>query len=258
MRQPHWNSMQIVPPQSGQPLTNQSRSTQQRTSPSRSSRSRAIGVLLVDDHEVVRDTIAALLGTVEGIEVVGSCADADSALRSVVKHEPDVVLMDVEMPGLLCYEAVRRIHANHPGTRVVLLSGYEDDRNIASAIESGAMGYLTKDLAVDRVVEAIRSVAHGEPWFSSRPETPSPQPTPIERNAPAEAAELDRLGTLTERELEVLRYVARGLRKKDVAETMHLSVKTIDNHTTRVMSKLGVHDRVDLARLAIRVGLVQP
>lgn len=217
-----------------------------------------IRVLVVDDHEVVRATLAALLATEPDIEVVGTCADADEAIRCASKWPIDVVLMDVEMPGLLCYDAVRTIRAQHPETGVLLLSGYNDDRNIDSAIEAGAAGYITKDQAVDRVIEAIRTVARGDRWFSEAIEKRLRLARGNKNSGHAPQSEDDRLASLTERELEVLRYVARGLRKKEIAGTMHLSVKTVDNHTTRLMSKLGVHDRVDLARLAIRTGLVQP
>ena len=218
----------------------------------------SIRVIVVDDHEVVRATLAALLTTEPDIDVIGTCADADEAVRCVAAGAVDVVLMDVEMPGLLCYDAVRTIRTQHPETSVLLLSGYNDDRNIGSAIEAGAAGYITKDQAVDRVIEAIRTVAKGERWFREAVEN---RLGPSSGQAPPNDAPLrenERLASLSERELEVLRYLARGLRKKEIAETMCLSVKTIDNHTTRLMSKLGVHDRVDLARLAIRIGLVQP
>jgi len=218
----------------------------------------SIRVLVVDDHEVVRATLAALLATEPDIEVVGTCADADEAIQRALAGPLDVVLMDVEMPGLLCYDAVRTIRAQHPQTSVLLLSGFDDERNIDSAIEAGAAGYITKDQAVDRVIEAIRAVAQGERWFNEVVEKRLRPASTRQGQGAGPQSEDDRIASLTERELEVLRYLARGMRKKEIAETMHLSVKTIDNHTTRLMSKLGVHDRVDLARLAIRTGLVQP
>jgi DNA-binding NarL/FixJ family response regulator len=215
---------------------------------------KTISVLLADDHALVRDALANWLRESGDVQVVGEVGSADEALAVAVREKPDIVLMDIDMPGLLAFDAVRTIRARSPKTRIIVLSGFFHDRYIEEALASEASGYITKGETTETVLRAIRTVAAGGAYFS-----PQVQARIVVDSHGARLSEASktRASTLTPRELEVLRYIARGLSKKDIAAIMHLSVKTVDNHSTSLMSKLNIHDRVELARYAIREGLAE-
>ncbi len=213
-----------------------------------------ISVLLVDDHALVRESLGQWLRAEDGITVVASVGSADEAIQEALRFKPDVVLMDIDMPGLLCFDAAQVIRTRCPSTRVVFLSAFFSDRYIEDALAAGASGYLTKGVPPEQVVKAVRDVAQGGVCFS-----PEVQQRLVIDSGGVKlgTASKTRVSTLTPRELEVLRYLARGLSKKEIANTMHLSVKTVDNHSASLMSKLDIHDRVELARFAIREGLAE-
>lgn len=216
---------------------------------------RTITVLLADDHALVRESLGNWLRESGDIRVVGEVGSADEAVAVAVRERPDVVLMDIDMPGLLAFDAVRTIRTRCPNTRIIVLSGFFHDRYIEEALSAEASGYITKGESADAVVRAVRAVASGGTYFSPEVQARIVVDTHGARLA-AEGS--TRASTLTPRELEVLRYIARGLSKKDIAAIMHLSVKTVDNHSTSLMTKLNIHDRVELARYAIREGLAEP
>lgn len=213
-----------------------------------------ISVLLVDDHALVRDALGSWLRGEEGIRVVGEVGSADEAVAMAVQHHPDIVLMDIDMPGLLAFEAARLIRSRSERSRIVFLSAFTSDRYIEDALKAEAAGYISKNQPPDTVVKAIRQVAAGGVYFS-----PEVQRRIVIESGGARLAKegKTRVSTLTQREMEVLRYLARGLSKKEIAATMHLSVKTVDNHSASLMGKLDIHDRVELARFAIREGLAE-
>lgn len=217
--------------------------------------SRAITVLLVDDHALVRNTLSAWLRQTGRFDVVGAAADADTAVTDVIRLQPDVVVMDIDMPGLLAFDAARVMRSRSPSTRILFLSAFFHDRYIEEALNVEASGYIGKGQPPERVAEAIATVASGGVSFA--PEVQS-RIVIDQSGLHLAGTGRTRTSTLTPRELEVLRYVARGMAKKDIAKTMHLSVKTVDNHCTSLMTKLDIHDRVDLARFAIREGLAEP
>lgn len=217
--------------------------------------SRAITVLLVDDHALVRNTLSAWLRQTGRFDVVGAAADADTAVTDVIRLQPDVVVMDIDMPGLLAFDAARVMRSRSPNTRILFLSAFFHDRYIEEALNVEASGYIGKGQPPERVAEAIATVASGGVSFA--PEVQS-RIVIDQSGLHLAGTGRTRTSTLTPRELEVLRYVARGMAKKDIAKTMHLSVKTVDNHCTSLMTKLDIHDRVDLARFAIREGLAEP
>lgn len=216
---------------------------------------RPLNIVLADDHSLVRSTLATWLRTTAGFNVVAEVGNADAAVDACINANPDVVVLDIDMPGLQCFDAARSIKARCPNTRVLFLSAFFHDRYIEDALAVEASGYVTKGESPQTIVEAIRIAVAGGVYFS--PEIKSR--LIIDSNGV-------RLGTktatrsalLTSREVEVLRYIARGMAKKEIAATMHLSVKTVDNHCTSMMNKLDIHDRVDLARFAIREGLAEP
>lgn len=217
--------------------------------------SRAVTVLLADDHSLVRGALAQWLRANSDVEVVSEVGDAAAAIEEAVRTKPDVVVMDIDMPGLLCFDAARTIKARCPTTRVVFLSAFFHDRYIEEALSVEASGYLTKGEPPESVLEAIRTVAGGGVYFSA-----DVQDRLVVNSGGVKLANKPKTvaSTLTSREIEVLRYIARGMSKKEIGTTMNLSVKTIDNHCSSLMNKLDIHDRVELARFAIREGLAEP
>jgi DNA-binding NarL/FixJ family response regulator len=208
---------------------------------------------VVDDHAVVRESITERLNREVGFALIGSAGSADEAVEKVRASAPDIILMDIDMPGLNCFDAARTMMAIRPVAKVIFLSGHVHDSYIEQALAVKARGYLTKGESAASVATAIREVASGGAYFS--------EAVRARIVIGASGARLGkqksrvRAATLTPREKEVLRYIAQGLEKKDMAEVMHLSTKTVDHHVTRLMRKLNIHNRVDLARYAIREGL---
>lgn len=214
-----------------------------------------VRVLLADDHAMLRTTLASWLRSTNDITVVSEVGNADDAVTQALALNPDVVVMDIDMPGLSCFDAARTIKSRLPETRIIFLSAFIHDRYINEALSVGASAYITKGEPPGKVADAIRTTAAGGVLFS--PEVQSRMVVDgagVRIGAPVKT----RVSLLTQRELEVLRYIARGMSKKEIANTMHLSVKTVDNHSTSLMGKLDIHDRVELARFAIREGLAEP
>ncbi len=212
-------------------------------------------VLLVDDHVLVLKMLVDRLACEPDIEVVGTVEDARSAVTEAIRLRPDVILMDIDMPGTSCFDAARTIHCQYPMTNLIFLSAFVNDRYVEQALEIEATGYLTKIEPPESVVAAIRAVANGKCYFS-----PQVQSRIVIGSKCVQLAQpkQSRTSTLSSREEEVLCYVAQGLSKKEIAKVMHISVKTVNNHTSHLMEKLQIHDRVKLARFAIREGLVKP
>lgn len=214
-----------------------------------------IRILLADDHALIRSAVGDLLANQAQFEVVARVADAKSALDKTIELKPDVLLLDIDMPGLVSFEAAREAHRLCPSTKIVFLSAFSHDRYIEQALAAHASAYVTKSASPEELIAAIHSVANGGTYFS---------PEIVARLVvESDGVRLIREGhtrgvTLTDREVEVLRYVSRGLSKKEIAGILNLSVRTIDTHVRNVMDKLGIHDRVELARYAIREGLSEP
>lgn len=216
---------------------------------------KTIAVLIVDDHALIRDMLAERLAAENDMRVVGAAADADEAVTLVVKHQPQVVIFDIDMPGLLCFSAARTIRARSPGTRVLFLSRFINDRFIEQALEVQAAGYVSKEQPLSEVIQAIRTVASGGVHFSPQVQSRIVIDQTGARLAPSGRS---RLATLSNRELEVLQYIARGMSRRQIAGTMHLSQKTVDSHCAALMTKLNMHSSVELTRFAIREGLAIP
>lgn len=214
-----------------------------------------IRIVIVDDHAVLRDGLTAQIEREDGMAVVGQAGDAETAIDLVVKHRPDIVLMDIDLPGLNCFAAARTMAARLPQTRVLFLSAYDHDRYIDQALAVNAWGYLTKGESFRAVRDAIRAVASGRVYYSDDIKS---RLVAHGEGFKLAQTEKTRVSTLSERELEVIQYVARGLSVKGIAEIMHISAKTVDNHKSNIMSKLDIHDRVELARFAMREGIATP
>ncbi|MEU4404159.1 response regulator transcription factor [Streptosporangium sp. NPDC023963] len=213
-----------------------------------------ITVLLADDQALVRAGFRSLLGRSREITVVGEAATGDEAVRLARATRPDVILMDIRMPGLDGIEATRRILAELPGTRVVILTTFDTDEHIFAALRAGASGFLTKEVEPAELRRAVAVVAAGEALLSS-----GVTRRVVERFAhrPAPLAG-DGLAVLTPREREVVRLVAEGLSNGQIADTLVISPLTAKTHVTRALAKLGVRDRVQLVILAYESGLVRP
>ena len=219
-------------------------------------------VLLVDDQSLLRMGMRLVLDAADGLDVVGEAGDGEAALTQVAALDPDVVLMDVRMPGMNGIEATARIVAEHPRSRVLILTTFDLDEYAFEGLRAGASGFLLKDAPPAELVQAIRSVASGDAVVSPRitrrmldlfadrmPETASPPEQP--RVDP-------RLESLTPREEEVLRAVAEGLSNLEIAERLVVSETTVKTHVGRVLAKLGVRDRVQAVVWAYETGLVRP
>ncbi len=211
-------------------------------------------ILLVDDHAMLRRMLAHRLGEEVDLRVVGSVSNAEAAITEAARLKPDIILMDIEMPGLTCFEAVRTIQVCSPESRVIFLSAFFHDRYIEQALAVRAWGYIVKSESEDVVVAAIRRVVSDLPYYS-----PEVQARLVIEGGAAKLthASTSRASTLSDRELEVLRYLVRGMARKEIARTMHISGHTVNRHITNLMDKIGIRDRLELARYAIREGLAE-
>lgn len=212
----------------------------------------SISILLVDDHAMVRRLLGQRLEAEPDMTVVAAVGNADEAITEAIRLKPDIILMDIDMPGLSCFDAAGTIHRQCCDSRIIFLSAFFHDRYIEQAMAVRAWGYITKNEPEDSVLKAIRKVSAGIAYFS--PEVKA-RIVVDSQGARLASQGRSRASSITEREMEVLRYLARGMAKKEIARTMHISVNTVNRHTTSLMSKLDIHDRVELARYAIREGL---
>ncbi len=210
-----------------------------------------IRVVVVDDHQIVRDGLTALLGALDGIEVVGSAADGREALHVVEEAEPDVVVMDIQMPRLDGIEATRFLVGRDPALRVLMLTMNEDDDTILSAIRAGACGYLLKGAGAGEVHNAIRTAAGGGMVFGA---SMAQQLTALLASGSARPVEDEPFPDLTERERSVLRMVAAGRSNDDIAGELYVSNKTVRNTVSAIYTKLGVNGRADAIVKALEAG----
>ncbi|MET0973024.1 MAG: response regulator transcription factor [Thermoleophilaceae bacterium] len=212
-----------------------------------------IRVLIADDHAVVRQGLRTFLELQDDIEVMGDACDGEEAVAAALDGRPDVVIMDLMMPGLDGIEATRRILRERPATRVIALTSFLDDEKVLPAVRAGAAGYLLKDVEPEQLVRAIRTVHGGEALLH-----PAATATVMRELADhAEPADEADLG-LTGREREVLALVARGLPNKLIAHELGIAEKTVKTHMSSILAKLGVTDRTQAALLAVRRGWVEP
>ncbi|MBI4319156.1 MAG: response regulator transcription factor [Chloroflexi bacterium] len=212
-----------------------------------------IRVLLVDDHTILRDGIRALLSLYDDIEVVGEASDGREAIERVREVRTDVILMDLAMPGLGGLEATMEIRKESPGCKVLILTQHENKEYIFPILRAGAVGYVLKRAAGTDLVTAIRAVARGESFLD-----PAVAKMVIDgyvgrAHGQSDAEVLDRL---SDREKQVLKLVAEGRSNKEIGDLLCLSVKTVMGHRANVMEKLGIHNRTELVKYAIRMGLI--
>ncbi len=213
-----------------------------------------IAVLLVDDHAVVRQGLRALLEAEGDMVVVGEAENGRQAVAQTKKTLPDVVVMDVAMPGMNGLEATRQIVKNLPSTRVLVLTSYGDDDYVAQLLDAGATGYLVKQTAAADLLKAIRVVHEGNTFFSPAIAKRLRQ---HDREAFAGGQTAARVAKLTSREAEVLQLVAEGFANKQIAAELSISIKTVEKHRQQAMNKLNIHDVAGLTRYAISKGWVE-
>ncbi|MEZ0068251.1 DNA-binding NarL/FixJ family response regulator [Streptacidiphilus sp. MAP12-20] len=214
-----------------------------------------IRVVLADDQPLVRSGLRVLINDHPDLHVVGEAGSGDEAIRLVGELKPDVVVMDIRMPGMDGIEAARQITAGPETARIVMLTTFDDDQYVYGALRAGASGFLVKDMALEEILSAIRVVAAGEALiapsvtrrliaeFANRPDLPAATPR-------------RKLTGVTDRELEVLTLVGRGLSNSEIAEELFISVATAKSHVARILSKVDARDRVQLVILAYEAGLV--
>jgi two-component system NarL family response regulator len=212
-----------------------------------------VRVLVVDDHALFRHGLVSVLRSAADLEVVGEARDGMEAIEQAATLEPDVVLMDVRMPTVNGIEAARRIRVAQPTVRVLMLTESEDEDDLFGALRAGATGYLLKEVAIDEIADAIRSVANGQALVSPSMTTKLLS----EFNAMSRRLEEEHDGRrLTDRELEVLRLIARGMSNKDIGTELVISENTVRNHVRNILEKLQVRSRVEAAMYAVREKLV--
>lgn len=210
--------------------------------------------MLADDHRILREGLRNLLAQQTDMTVVGEAADGKEAISLARQLKPDVVIMDVVMPGLDGVEATRRIRAEVPTAKIVALSMHSDRRYVSEMLRAGAAGYLVKDSAFDELNQAIRTVMDGRPYLSSVI-TGSLVEDFVRQTTADEKPATSPIQMLTAREQEVLRLLADGKRVKEVARILDISVKTVESHRQNIMDKLEIHSTIELTRYAIREGL---
>ncbi len=207
-------------------------------------------ILIADDHGIVRSGLRLLLERQSDIEVIGEAADGAEARELAVRERPDLAILDVRMPKLTGLQATREIKQQAPEVAVLILSMHDDERYLFEALKAGAAGYVLKTQADTDLLDAVRAVERGEPFL-----TPEAQRAVIKEMLERGPDGADQL---TPREEEIVKLVAEANTTRQIAEILHLSEKTVENHRANAMRKLGMRDRVELVRYAIRKGLIDP
>ncbi len=207
-----------------------------------------VRVLVADDHTIVRQGLVGILKASEEVEVVAEASDGSEAVEKALKTKPDVAVLDVSMPRLSGIEAARRIHEALPATRLLVLTMHDDEEYILKMVRAGASGYLLKDGAASELLAGIRALKAGKTYFG--PHATKALAEAFTRDRPAEPA--DPYERLTDREREVFQLVVEGKTNPEIGEILFISAKTVDNHRTRLMEKLGLHSTAELVRYAAR------
>jgi DNA-binding NarL/FixJ family response regulator len=205
-------------------------------------------VLLVDDHAIVREGLRALLDEATGVCIIGEAANGDEATDLAARLKPNLVLMDLKMPGLAAPDAIRVIRAHNPATQVLVLTSYVDDKQVQDVLSAGALGYVLKDVAKAELLRAMITVARGEPWLHAEAQR-------LIVNRIRRPAQLDPLELLTDRERSVLKLLAQGKSNREIGRSLKLTEGTVKGYVSNVLAKLKLEDRTQAALLAVRHGL---
>lgn len=213
-----------------------------------------IRVLLADDHSIVREGVKMILAKESDIEVAGEASDGQQALDLVERLKPHVIVMDISMPGMGGIEATQLVKERHPAVNVLALTMHEDESYVFRLLRAGASGYVLKRAAAQDLVQAVRAAAKGEAFLY-----PSVARKVVEDylKRVEMGEERERYGGMTQREKEILTLIAQGLSNKQIGERLYISIKTVQTHRAHILEKLGLHDRTELVRYAIRKGLIE-
>lgn len=219
------------------------------------SQERAIRLVVVDDHGLVREGVSGMLSREKDLLVVGVARNGDEAISKTLETHPDIVLMDIDMPGISCFDAIQIIRSRAPDTRFILVTAFEKDEYVEQALRVKANGFVIKSQGIPELNEAIHNVMAGRIHFSSE----VMNRLVVKGNQLSlENPPKSRLSTISPRERELLRLLAKGLSLKEAGAVLGISYKTADKQKASLMAKLDIHDRVELARYAIREGMVEP
>jgi two-component system response regulator NreC len=210
----------------------------------------SIRILLADDHGVMRAGLRAMLEAEPGVEVVAEAADGKEALYLAGQHQPDIVIMDIGMPGLDGIEATRRLKERSPQSKVLILSMYEEESLLREAIKAGAAGYVIKRAAEEELIAAIQAVSRGDMYI--HPAVTRLLVKDLSSEVNLQKSSLDKL---TPRELEVMGYIVRGYTNRQTAEALFISVRTVEGHRASLLGKLGLKNRLELVEFAEKFGL---
>jgi DNA-binding NarL/FixJ family response regulator len=211
-------------------------------------------ILLADDHEVVRDGLRMVLDAQPDLEVVAEAGDGVEALERALREDFDLAILDVSMPGMTGLQTARELTRRKPDTRTLMLSMHDNEQYFFEALKVGASGYVLKTAANQDLIDACRAAMRGESFLYPKAVTALIRDY-LERASEGEAAPDD---PLTSRELDVIKQIAEGHTSEEIGEQLHISKKTVDRHRANILEKLGMRNRVDLTRYAIRRGLVEP
>jgi DNA-binding NarL/FixJ family response regulator len=211
-----------------------------------------IRVLLADDHHIVRAGLSRMVAEADGIEVAAEAADGMAALKAVREQTPDVAVIDISMPGMDGLEVVARLRAEQPDLPILILTMHEEEQYVVRAIEAGAMGYVTKQSAPEKLVEAIRKVHSGGRYLTE--EVSETLALRVARGMDGKSL----LDTLSTRELQVLRRLAKGHTNREIANAYNISIKTVDTYRSRLLKKLNLRNNAELSRFAIQNRLIAP
>lgn len=206
-----------------------------------------VRILLVDDHAIVREGLRALLDDEQGMHIVGEATNGDEAVEMAARLEPDLVLMDLKMPGLPAPDAIRTIRARNPRVHVLMLTSYAEDQQVQKVISAGALGYVLKDVAKAELLKAMTTVARGEPWLHAEAQR-------LLVNRMRKPSELNPLELLTDRERSVLKLLAQGQSNKNIGKTLQLTEGTVKGYVSNILAKLKLEDRTQAALLAVKLG----
>jgi DNA-binding NarL/FixJ family response regulator len=209
-----------------------------------------VRVLLVDDHAIVREGLRALLDDVQGMSIVGEATNGDEAVDMAARLQPNLVLMDLKMPGLAAPDAIRTIRARNPAVQVLMLTSYAEDQQVQKVISAGALGYVLKDVAKAELLKAMATVVRGEPWLHAEAQR-------LLVNRMRKPSELNPLELLTDRERSVLKLLAQGQSNRNIGKTLQLTEGTVKGYVSNILAKLKLEDRTQAALLAVKLGVDQ-
>ena len=207
-----------------------------------------VRILLVDDHAIVREGLRALLDDVPGMKIVGEASNGDEAVELAARLEPNLVLMDLKMPGLPAPDAIRTIRARNPAVQILMLTSYAEDQQVQRVISAGALGYVLKDVAKAELLKAMNTVLRGEPWLHAEAQR-------LLVNRMRKPSEVNPLQLLTDRERSVLKLLAQGQSNRTIGKSLQLTEGTVKGYVSNILAKLKLEDRTQAALLAVKLGL---